>query len=371
MRISFLPLLLVLAWLSPASHAAHAAGNPIVVGQAIDLSGPNGSIGRDYVAGITTYFDSINVKGGVNGRKIAYIVNDDHGVAATSASLVGGLIKEQQADYLIGAIGSDANRAILAAPAFAESRHMLFAPLSDSSGAPASRALYWRPSIESEFLFLLVYFEKMGYRQIGIALQDTAQNTRAFQFLGAEMRKRKMTLAGVANIGGAAASVESEAKRLSAAGAKLVITIGDTYASAQFLRAFRKFDPATFIAGTSLTNLATLAEIAGPRATEFTVFSQVVPNPASALSALQSEHIEMMKKFRDEPVSSVTLEGFAVAKTLVSMMRLDGAAKGKSGTARMATLDLGGMKVGPPEGANNMSRYVDIALFKRGGGLMF
>jgi len=95
---------------------AMAANNAIVVGQAIDLSGPNGSIGRDYVAGITTYFDSVNVKGGINGRKIAYVVNDDRGVAAESARLVGGLIKDQQADYLLGAIGSDATRATLAAP---------------------------------------------------------------------------------------------------------------------------------------------------------------------------------------------------------------------------------------------------------------
>lgn len=367
----FKPLCLVSLLFALILPPAMAANNAIVVGQAIDLSGPNGSIGRDYVAGITTYFDSVNVKGGINGRKIAYVVNDDRGVAADSARIVGALIKEQQADYLLGAIGSEATEATLAAPAFAQSRHVLFAPLSDSSGAPRSRVLYWRPSIESEFLFLLVYFEKMGYKQVGIALQETAHNTKAFQFLSAEMRKRKMTLAGVAKIAGGAASVDEQARLLSAAGAKLVITIGDTFASAQFLRAFRKYDPATFVAGTSLTNLTTLSEIAGARATEFTVFSQVVPNPGSAMSALQSEHIEMMKKFRDEPVSSVTLEGFAVAKTLVRMMRQDAAGKGRPLTANLATLDLGGMTVGAPEGANNMSRFVDIALFKRGGGLMF
>jgi ABC-type branched-subunit amino acid transport system substrate-binding protein len=58
-----------------AASAATASRNVVVV-QSIDLSGPNGSIGRDYVAGITTYFDGINQKGGIKGRKIQYVVKD-------------------------------------------------------------------------------------------------------------------------------------------------------------------------------------------------------------------------------------------------------------------------------------------------------
>jgi branched-chain amino acid transport system substrate-binding protein len=345
---------------------AHA-GNNVIVAQSIDLSGPNGSIGRDYVAGITTYFDSINQKGGINGRKITYLVRDDRGVAAETAAHVTALIKEERADYLLGAIGNDATRAITAAPAFAQSRHVLFAPLADSSASAGARVMFWRPSIDNELLFLLTYFERLGVRQVGIALQSSPQNDRAFQFLSAEMRKRGLTLSGVAKISSDPAAMQQEAARLSHAGAKLVISIGDTIGAAQFLRAFRSVDPATFVAGTSLINLTTLSQIAGARATEFTVFSQVVPNPASTVSPLQSEHAEMMKRFRDEPVSSMTLEGFAVAKTLVRMMKLDPAAM----AATRTPIDLGGMTVVSAQGGQNLSRYVDIALFKRGGGLMF
>jgi branched-chain amino acid transport system substrate-binding protein len=349
-----------------AAAPSHA-GKALVVAQSIDLSGPNGSIGRDYVAGITTYFDSVNQKGGVNGRKIQYLVRDDHGVSAEAAANVSALIKDDRADYLLGTIGNEATQAIAAAPAFAQSQHVLFAPLADSSATSNARVMFWRPSIESELLFLLSYFEKLGIREVGIALQASPQNNRAFQFLAAEMRKRRMTLSGVAKMSASGPALQQEAQRLSKAGAKLVISIGDTIASAQFLRAFRTYDPATFVAGTSLINLTTLSEIAGARATEFTVFSQVVPNPSSSLTPLQNEHIEMFKRFRDEPVSSITLEGFAVAKTLVRMMKLDPAAM----AATRAPIDLGGMTVVSAQGGQNLSRYVDIALFKRGGGLMF
>ncbi|CUI08701.1 ABC transporter substrate-binding protein [Massilia antarctica] len=352
------------------SAARAGAAEQIVVGHAIDLSGPNGSIGRDYVAGITTYFDSINVKGGINGKKIVYTVRDDHGVAAESARLAGTLIQQDRANYLLGAIGAESTQAILAAPAFADSRHVLFAPLTDAFPAPRGRVIFWRPSMERECQFILAYFDKLGLKKIGIVLQDTPHNQKTYQMVAEEVRKRGMTLVGTARV---SANIEADAKQLSASGAKVVLMIADTIGASQFLKAFRKHDASTFVAGTSLINLATLSEIAGARATEWTVFSQVVPNPGSTASRLQSEHIDMMKKFRDEPVSAITLEGFAVAKTLVKVIQMEAAGRGGLQTmaASRTPIDIGGMTILSADRKSTMSEFVDIALFKRDGRLMY
>ncbi len=366
-------LALCAALLAPmAASQAQGSEKVIVVGQAIDLSGPNGSIGRDYVAGITTYFDSINVKGGINGKKVKYIARDDHGVPAESASLTTELINQDKADYLLGGIGSDSTLAAADTRAFRESRHVLFAPLADSVTLPGARAMFWRPSVDRELLFVLDYFSKLGIKQVGVALQASPQNQRIFQNVATELRKRGIALTGVAAISGNRATMAAETRKLSASGPKLVIAIADTISLAQFLKAFRQHDPATFVAGTSLTNLSTLREIAGATATEFTVFSQVVPNPGSGASALQSEHIAMMRKFRDEPASAMTLEGFAVAKTLAKAIQADSGGKGLQALAAGKTaIDLGGMTMRAGSQAGTMSSYVDIALFKRGGGLMY
>ena len=349
---------------------AQAAGESIVVGHAIDLSGPNGSIGRDYVTGITTYFDSVNVKGGVNGRKIQYLVRDDRGDPVESARQASTLIKQDQPQYLLGAIGAEATQAILAAPAFANSGHVLFAPLSQTHAEARTRVLFWRPSVEREFQFILAYFQKLGIKKIGVALQNSPANQQTYLMVQNEIRRQAMTLSGTALI---SANVDADAKQISAAGAKVVLLIADTFASAQFLKAYRKHEPHTFVAGTSLINLATLSEIAGARATDWTVFSQVVPNPGSTASSLQTEHIDMMRKFRDEPVSSVTLEGFAVAKTLVKLMQMEGG--GRASMQRLAatrtTIDLGGMTLISAEKKGALSNFVDIALFKRDGGLKY
>jgi hypothetical protein len=79
------------------------------------------------------------------------------------------------------------------------------------------------------------------------------------------------------------------------------------------------------------------------------------------------------EKFRDEDLSSLTFEGFVVAKTLAKAIQLS--KSGKDGLQSIAnqksTMDLGGILLTPHEGSYRMSSYVDIALFRKGGGLMF
>ena len=170
-----------------------------------------------------------------------------------------------------------------------------------------------------------------------------------------------------------AADTQQDIVALMATTPNIVIAIADTLATGFFLKQFRKHAPKTFVAGMSMNNLETLAEIAGPAALEWAVFSQVVPNPLGKTSTVQIDHSTVMKKFRDESLSSLTLEGFAVAKTLAKAIQM-----GKSGrdglqelVAHRKVIDLGGLTIVPSDGTHHMSNYVDMALFRKGGGLLF
>jgi hypothetical protein len=149
-----------------------------------------------------------------------------------------------------------------------------------------------------------------------------------------------------------------------------VISLTDTLNTGLFLKTFRKSAPTTFVAGTSMTNLSTLAEIAGGNAMEWTVFSQVVPNPISSNSPIQIEHKKMMQKFRDEPISPMTFEGFAVGKTLTHVIQTG---EGNAGFKSIIknNVDLGGLQLIHTNGTKNLSQFVDLALFRRGGKLMY
>lgn len=359
----------------------HAAENTIVIGQAIDLSGPNGSLGRDYVAGITTYFDTVNTSGGVRGRRIKYIVRDDLGDPDLSTKATTELIQKEKVDFLLGGIGTNVTDAVLASPAFTQSDLVLFAPLLTSVKNYGARVLFWRPSPEQEMNYIFSYFDKLGIKKIGIAFQNTPINQDMYHYVIDEIQRRHMTMTGIVkfDVGNQSASninsaqVQKAAEALAKAEPNIVITIADTLGTGQFLKLFRPHAPRTMVTGMSLINLQTLAELIGTKSLEWTVFSQVVPNPAGKKSGLQIEHSKMMKKFRDEELSTLTLEGFAVAKTLVQAINLGKSSRETlpSFVGQRSTVDLGGVFISPSDPNHHLSNYVDIALFRKNGGLAF
>lgn len=373
MRIQLMQALLA-AWAAAAilfSPFATAA-EPIRIGQTIDLSGPNGSLGRDYVAGIKTCFDMLNAAGGIGGRAVHYIVHDDRGEPGLAARLAGELIERERVDYLFGGIGDEVTRAVLDSGAFRRSAHVLFAPLAGDEYGYGARLLFWRPSYVQEVRHVLAHFSSLGMRSLAVAVQNTPAARQAYRFLQAEATSRGLGIAGSADLDADGERAAAAAARLAALRPGFVVVIADTIGTAQFLKAFRPHAPQTFVAGTSLVNLQTVRELAGPSAVEWTVFSQVVPNPGGGATLLQLEHLTMMRKYRDEPVSALTLEGFAAAKALALVLQ-----KTKGGAVpldqlftRAGSIDLGGLAVRAGEG-RRLSGYLDIALFRKGGQLVF
>jgi branched-chain amino acid transport system substrate-binding protein len=355
--------------MSSAALCAEEA-NTIIVGQSIDLSSPNAAIGRDYVAGIKTYFDALNSVGGIAGKKVRYIVRDDQATPSLAVKAVSELIEHEQIDFLLGGVGEQVTQAVLNAPAFKRSNLVLFAPLVDGVELNNNRILFWRPGYMQEVQHILSHFASLGIKDVGIVYQDSPATQAAFRNLSAELRGRGLNLSGSVRLSSNDTQNAQEASRLAATKPGFVIVIADTIGSALFLKEFRKFTSQTYVAGTSLINLETLRELAGARAVEWTVFSQVVPNPNTGKTPIQLEHLTMMKKYRDEPPSSLTLEGFVIAKALtkaIQKSRRPLRMALQDLMAQDANIDLGGLSIIATGKSNHLSGYVDIALFKKTG----
>ncbi len=367
-------LLLLLLSLTALVSPVWAQDNIIVVGQAIDLSGSNGNLGRDYVAGITTYFDSINATGGIAGKRVRYLVKDDQGNPALSAKLVAELLEKDKADYLLGGIGSEVTEAVLANPRFAQSGQSLYAPLIGTSKNYGNKVLFWRPNLEQEMQYIFSYFDKLGIKLIGLAVQEGGLQREMQNYLLTEIRKRGMQLAGTIKITNNPADFERETQTLAAVNPGIVITLADTVNTGLFLKQFRKHAPRTFVAGSSMVNLEMLAQIAGARSLEWTVFSQVVPNPQARKLMIQVDHANQMKRFRDEDLSSLTFEGYLVGKTLgkaIALSKNGGRDALQVLSNPKSQIDLGGISVGISDNKFHLSNFVDVALFRKGGGLLF
>lgn len=350
-----------------------ARESSIVIGQVIDLSGPNGAIGRDYVAGIKTQFDALNAGGGIQGRRIEYLVRDDRGQADLAVAAAAELLEGSRALVLLGGVGDQVTQAIVDSPAFRNSGSVLFAPLALTAGKNDSRVVYWRPSYLQELQYLLTYFAKLGIKDVGVFYQESSFYRHVYESVFSEIRKRGMNVTGTARMTGQGKDFDQEVARLAASKPGFVLSIGDTLATGIFLKSFRSHAPQIIVAGDSLSNLSTLKELAGAAAVEWTVFSQVVGNPSSAQTGLQIEHQKAMKRFRDEELSSLTLEGFAVAKTLASV--LQGGATTRTQLhavlAEKRSIDLGGFIVGATDKNQRLSSFIDVALFRKGAVLVF
>jgi hypothetical protein len=88
-----------------------------------------------------------------------------------------------------------------------------------------------------------------------------------------------------------------------------------------FVRVFAFKSLGIALGALSVVNHTALIEIAGPQAARGVVITQVVPSPQKEAVPIVREHVRAMRKFRDEPPSHLTLEGFIAAKTMVEALR--------------------------------------------------
>jgi hypothetical protein len=153
----------------------------------------------------------------------------------------------------------------------------------------------------------------------------------------------------------------------------VVLVVADSVATANFVRSWRESDTATFIVGLSIVNHATVLELAGPKRAVGTLLTQVVPDPTKSHEAIVGEHLRLMRKFRDEPPSHLTLEGFLAAKTLVTALRRarKGATRAEIATAlrSMDKVDLGDVYVRFSDRQRGYS-FVDISFLRANGTLL-
>lgn len=85
----------------------------IVIGTHTDLSGPAASYGVTSTNAIRMAFDEINEKGGINGRKIRYIVEDAQYQVPRAVQAANKLIQKDNVFAIVAAMGTPMNNAVL------------------------------------------------------------------------------------------------------------------------------------------------------------------------------------------------------------------------------------------------------------------
>lgn len=108
-----------LALAAPAGAAVRAADpgvspTQIVIGTTTPLTGPAAPGYKDVAPAAAAYFAYVNANGGINGRKIKYVVKDDAYNPAKTKSATSELILRDKVFAIFGALGTPTHSAVVA-----------------------------------------------------------------------------------------------------------------------------------------------------------------------------------------------------------------------------------------------------------------
>jgi branched-chain amino acid transport system substrate-binding protein len=103
-------------------------GDTIKVGVYGDLTGQTSSFGQSTKNGIELAVEEINNAGGVNGKKIQLIVEDDQGRPEQAKTVVSKLINQDKVQAVLGEVAS--TNSLAAAPVAQEAKIPMISPSS-------------------------------------------------------------------------------------------------------------------------------------------------------------------------------------------------------------------------------------------------
>jgi branched-chain amino acid transport system substrate-binding protein len=105
-RIGAVIMVFIFLALMGMSGPARAAEKPIKIGVVFIMSGPMGGYGKHGRQAVQMALDEINAQGGVLGRKVEALFEDDHLKADEGIRIVKKFIKEDGVDFIIGPTSS-------------------------------------------------------------------------------------------------------------------------------------------------------------------------------------------------------------------------------------------------------------------------
>ena len=369
-------LLAALTLLFPLFARATSDGvspGQILVGQSITLLGGKNDYGMAVQAGVQTYLQGINARGGVLGRQIVLKVLDDNNKAADAEANARKLVEQDKVFILFGPIEGGPSTAVMKAAV--DLKVPLFGPMA---GSPTLRRPHQplvfpvRAEHREEFRALLDYTRKTGGTRVAFVRSDSETGQQHLENVKLLCAQLGLTLAldlpFKSDINDA--QIGLMADQIANGNVHAVFNHGGIGVYEKLIRAARaKGVRGAFHAVNS--GSAQMARHLGDLAHGM-VFSQVVPSPWDRKTAITREYQEAFARQRPgEEFSYGSLEGYLTAKALVLALQRAGANPTResfvAGLLNGAPLDLNDLRVTYSPSEHTGLKLVDLAIVTREG----
>ncbi len=357
-----------------AQHAVAETGvtnDKILLGQAAVFSGPAAQLGLQMKNGIKSYLDFVNERGGVNGRKIELVSEDDKYEASVAAAASRKLIDEHKVFALIGYVGTPTGAQHLPVTTAAKVPLVGMFTGAEALRDPMNRYVFHvRASYYDETEKIVEQVVSTGGKKIAVFYQADGYGEAGRKGTELALTRRGMKIHQVGTVERNTVKVEDAVKAIAASQPDAVVMVSAYTSCAEFIRQMKKAgSPATFY-NVSFVGSTSLAAALGKEGGGVAI-SQVVPFPWGTSLPVVKEYQGMAKKAGFSDYNFSAMEGFLYAKVMVEGIKRAGRNLTREGLVdaleKMNDVDLGGFFVGYSPKNHAGSKFVDITIIGREG----
>ena len=371
MRIALLAIAFTTMALAARAQAPGVTADRVLLGQAAVLSGPAAQLGIQMRNGIKAYLDFVNEKGGVHGRRIELVSEDDFYEASRAPAATKKLIEEHRVFSLIGYVGTPTGVAHM--PVYTQARVPLVGMFTGAEAlrVPFNRyAFHVRASYYDETEKIVEQVLSIGGKNIAVFYQDDAYGQAGLKGVEIAMGKRGLKVSALGTVERNTVKVENAVKAINAARPDAVVMISAYTSCAEFIRQMKKAGSAATFYNVSFVGSKALSDALGKEGVGVAI-SQVVPFPWGTAVPVVKEYHQLSKKAGFTDYNFSAMEGFLVAKVAVEGLRRAGRSLTREGYVdaleRMNDVDLGGFFISYSPKNHTGSRFVDLTIIGREG----
>ena len=365
--------LLSLALTAPGLSSAESGVSPgtVLLGQSAPLTGPAAALGTEMRTGAKVYFDYVNSKGGVYGRKIELSSLDDGYEPARTVPNTKKLIEEEKVFALFGYVGTPTSVAAL--PVFTQAKVPFFGAFTGAEVLrdPLNPYIFnVRASYYDETEKIVEQLVSTGAKNIAVFYQNDAYGQAGLKGVQRAMAKRDLKISATATVERNTIAVGAAVKTIFAVQPDAVIMISAYTSCGEFIREMKKAGSAAQFYNVSFVGSQALADNLGKEGVGVAI-SQVIPFPWAPSVPVIKEYQELMLKAGQKEFTFTTVEGFIAAKVFVEGLKRAGKDLNRekfiAALETMGDVDVGGYFVSFSPKNHNGSHFVDLTIIARDG----
>ncbi|CAN7713180.1 ABC transporter substrate-binding protein [Acidovorax sp. LjRoot66] len=348
--------------------ATAAEPDVFVVSQIVDMSAQQQDVSRDFVAGSKAAWQTLNIKGGIRGKKIQHVVTETDGSTTAVKNAWNAALADPRCIAISGCVGSTVSEQLSALQMSSAKGKTLpiIAPWLHSPPDKASR--------EGVFDIFAGQHQQIEFAVRSLAIMGVPRVVSIFSSALYEQQSRSQVEKAASATRIAVDYVP--AAKLSQGGYKyqpdvpVVLFLGGTLELHEFIKQMAM--PAgrqCYVIALADVNLQVLAQMSKIPSQISVVATQVVP-PVTSGTAVVREYRDALSRLFDEEPTPQGLAGFIAAKFTESTIARS--AQPWSRSSLLATLrkqedsDLGGFNVLFEKGTR-ISQYVTQTVIARDG----